>query len=199
MANRRLWMFNPGGATIPCCDEEEPVTPCCGPDCASIAGDSPLYLNDVNGTHEMTWYPAQSNWRVCYTLTHPQTFEPAGAGCGAVGEGTTAVEYNLSCHSSFGTFVLVQKAANRSCSGAQRLSRDAVDGGDDTLVSPAGVTIRTLPVESITTTIGMVGAVFPSTAATGTPYRYAVAGSVTISTNPAPRSSTSPTAWGRSR
>ena len=50
MANR-LWMFNPGCATEPCCKENDPVnTPCC-------TGLVPkrLYLSDGFGEVEMVY------------------------------------------------------------------------------------------------------------------------------------------------
>lgn len=106
------WMFNPGGC---CCDSSSPSS------CEDYMGtNGPLYLTDVNGTYEMTWYPSDLQWKCCYTLTHPKTYIYSGSSqgeCDSIGTGTIAVQYSVRCDVAVpGAVFIAQNTYQWNCS-----------------------------------------------------------------------------------
>lgn len=83
-------MFNPGGATLPCCAKDEvPKVTCPGP-CGTVWPET-LYLTDANGTHELAWNRG-TGWVGCYTFMATSS----NLTC-IIGSGPVAVRYGLNC------------------------------------------------------------------------------------------------------
>ncbi len=89
-AMSRGWMFNPGGSTLPCCDEDVgPKVACPGP-CGTIWPET-LYITDANGTHELTWNGG-TGWTGCYTFMA----RSSNLTC-VISSGPVMVRYGMNC------------------------------------------------------------------------------------------------------
>lgn len=97
MPDDRLWMFNPGGPQVACCDDES--TPF--PNCLDLNGQD-LFLTDAHGTHPMIYKGGGSdNYYVSYQFTPTVSVSAPGGIC-VMGTDPVSVLYELDCFTSGG-------------------------------------------------------------------------------------------------